>query len=349
MWTCIICSVTMAVNNGLSHITSEDHMACMLQYNARALAYRLEELSSTLAEESKSTLAELVGFPGVRNVFAEKGTPGGTLSYINFFSIQTDIKPPQSTPRLLNAVGVSSPAVALWTCELCNRIMQENSKLDHLVGKAHAKKLMSESLTSKTPVMPANKASRRTNTKLDSFVEPPLRNWTCPACNFVFAIQEKTHHRCSSSESKPSTIDGPLDKFFRSYPSFRYDPSKPPAISFARLQNHLQQRHGWAHRGPETDELWHRYQAVLTQEFNLWFGVEDDLDAWHSLCRALRITSLPTTCELCRLVGPQTSLPSTCTNAQLRPFAAAMSISSILLNGAAAVANTSRYFPPSRD
>ena len=75
------------------------------------------------------------------------------------------------------------------------------------------------------------------------------------------------------------------------------------AISFAHLQHHLQQRHGWAYRGPEAKVLWHRYQAVLTQEFNLRFGAEDNLDAWHSLCRALRITPLPTTCGLCRLVG----------------------------------------------
>jgi len=113
--------------------------------------------------------------------------------------------------------------------------MQENLKLNYFVGKAHVKKLISELLIFKTPVTPANKINKKNNIKLNFFAELPLRNWTCPACNFVFAIQEKTHHRCFSSESKPSIFDGPLNKFFGFYFFFRYDPFKPPAIFFARL------------------------------------------------------------------------------------------------------------------
>jgi len=85
---------------------------------------------------------------------------------------------------------------------------------------------------------------------------------------------------------------------------------------------------------------------VLIQEFNLWFGVENDLNAWYFLCRALRITSPFTICELCRLIGPQTFLLFTCINAQLRPFAAAILILSILLNKAETAVNTFKYFSP---
>jgi len=84
MWTCIICFVIMAVNNGLLYIISKDYMACMLQYNARALVYRLNEFCFILVKESKFILT---GFPGVRDLFAEKSTPGGTLLYINFYII----------------------------------------------------------------------------------------------------------------------------------------------------------------------------------------------------------------------------------------------------------------------
>jgi len=77
----------MAVNNGLLHITSKNYMACILQYNARALIYRLNKFRFILIEESKSTLAKLIGFPGIKNLFAGKGTPGETLLYINFYII----------------------------------------------------------------------------------------------------------------------------------------------------------------------------------------------------------------------------------------------------------------------
>ncbi|KAF1963906.1 hypothetical protein BU23DRAFT_440867, partial [Bimuria novae-zelandiae CBS 107.79] len=40
-------------------------------------------------------------------------------------------------------------------------------------------------------------------------------------------------------------------------------------------------------------------QKALTEEFDLWFGSEDDLEAWHALCCAVGISPLPTSCESC--------------------------------------------------
>jgi len=294
MWTCTICSLQMGVDDGPSHLGSDDHIAHLSDFNTRALASRLEELTliyPTPSEQSTSFLSVPIGFRGLGHVPAENSPPWRIWSYPEFASsmIQTEVKPAYTTPS-----GLSSTGAASWLCKVCDRMMHEGSKSDHLTGKVHTKKLMSES---SVPLDHLRGIPREP-------VTPVKETWTCPSCRAVFAIHEKTYHRCSSPESKPSTIDDPLDKFFRSKPSFCYDPSAPPATSFGMLQKHLQQRYRWARKSPENDELWRSYQAALTQEFNLWFGVEDDLHAWQSLCRAVRISPLPTTIGLCRSVGP---------------------------------------------
>ena len=263
----------MAVEDGLAHIDSSDHKARLAQYSASVLASRINELTHA----------------------------------------QRTFEPTQTEAKLLDDVPVSAPCGgALWTCTLCNQQMQHVSKGDHLAGKTHAKKLISEQSILLVPphvkstvsmTLVANKAKERKIAKSKSTANRVSQSWTCPSCNAIVTFQQKESHFCSNYNSKPSTIDGPLDSFFHLYQSFHYDASTPPAISFKLLQNHLQKRHRWAHDDPEREELWHRYQAALTQEFNLLFGVKDDLDAWHSLCRAVRITPLPTTCELCRSVG----------------------------------------------
>jgi hypothetical protein len=50
-------------------------------------------------------------------------------------------------------------------------------------------------------------------------------------------------------------------------------------------------------------DVYTRYQAALTREFNLWFGTDDDLASWHSLCRAIAIQPLPATLRECEKVS----------------------------------------------
>ena len=45
------------------------------------------------------------------------------------------------------------------------------------------------------------------------------------------------------------------------------------------------------------------YQDALQCELYLWYGAENDLTAWHALCRAIGVEPLPKTCELCEEVG----------------------------------------------
>ncbi|KAH8655652.1 hypothetical protein BX600DRAFT_470062 [Xylariales sp. PMI_506] len=40
-------------------------------------------------------------------------------------------------------------------------------------------------------------------------------------------------------------------------------------------------------------------QAALEKELHMWYGAENDLVAWHALCRAIGTEPLPETCEQC--------------------------------------------------
>lgn len=361
-WICKICSIPMAVEDGPAHIGSSAHHARLAQFNACTLASRVKELTlhhSSLNKGSMSTLpvAEIrdqqYGTTGNARVSVEILTHPEVLQYLDSaipLALQRTVEPTQMKAKRLDTISGSVPSSAvLWTCTLCDREMQESSKDDHLAGKAHARKLISEPST--VLVLPhvnctpsgtseVKKIKENRIAKSKSTASRELRSRTCPSCSVVFTSRP---HSCSRSNTKPSTNDGRLDNFFHTYHSFHYDACIPPAISFESLQTHLQKRHKWSRKGPECKELWHHYQAALTQEFNLWFGVEDDLDAWHSLCRAVRITPLPTTNELCLLVRSTSSYRSQYAGALMlenSPSAAVTSTSSISSNGAAAVANT---------
>lgn len=100
------------------------------------------------------------------------------------------------------------------------------------------------------------------------------------------------------SELQDSDELTPIDLFFASYPSFRYDRTLPPSESLKRLQR----QQGWERGSDEGKEAWNQYQNALKEEFQLWYHSEDDLAAWHALCRAIRIRPLPATCQACKKV-----------------------------------------------
>ncbi|KAI4151903.1 MAG: hypothetical protein LQ341_000817 [Variospora aurantia] len=313
----------MAVEDGPAHIGSSAHHARLAQFNASTLASRVKELTLHHPSHNKGTIYTLPvadiedqqhGIAGNVHGSVEIFTHTEALQYLDTaipLAPQRTVEPTQMKAKRRDTItGSVPPNAMLWTCTLCDREMQESSKDKHLAGKAHARKLISEPSTALAlPVVnctpsgtsEVNKTKENRIAKSKSTASRQLRSWTCPSCSVVVTSRQRVSHSCSRSDPKPSTNDGPLDNFFHTYHSFHYDACIPPAISFESLQTHLQKRHKWSRKGPECKELWHRYQAALTQEFNLWFGVEDDLDAWHSLCRAVRITPLPTTNELCRL------------------------------------------------
>ncbi|KAJ5774985.1 hypothetical protein N7457_009881 [Penicillium paradoxum] len=98
------------------------------------------------------------------------------------------------------------------------------------------------------------------------------------------------HIQNSSAHIAP--LNTPLDVFFQSFHGFDYDRELSPSQLFTQLQRF----NGWRRHNPTEKAAWALYQSALEEEVKLWFGAEDDLGSWHSLCRALEIKPLPMTC-----------------------------------------------------
>jgi hypothetical protein len=64
----------------------------------------------------------------------------------------------------------------------------------------------------------------------------------------------------------------------------------------------LRRQQRWPKGSREGNEAWSRYQRALEDEVRVWFGKEDDLNSWHTLCRAIGIAEPPQTAEECKTV-----------------------------------------------
>lgn len=129
-------------------------------------------------------------------------------------------------------------------------------------------------------------------------------SFECKTCDRSFSSDEALQQHLRDSKAHQETPNTPLDAFFHSFPTFVYDSSLPPATSY----NHLQKHQGWIRGQSDSKEAWDRYQDALEEELRLWFSAEDDLIAWHTLCRAIGIEPPPRTCIECEKVGVRPSL-----------------------------------------
>jgi hypothetical protein len=124
-------------------------------------------------------------------------------------------------------------------------------------------------------------------------------SFDCETCNRSFGNEEALEQHLRDSRIHQQDTETPLDVFFRSFPTFGYDPSLLPAISYANLQR----QEGWCRSSAASNDTWNRYQDVLRSELYIWYGAENDLTAWHALCRVIGVEPLPKTCEQCEEVG----------------------------------------------
>jgi hypothetical protein len=124
-------------------------------------------------------------------------------------------------------------------------------------------------------------------------------SFNCETCDRTFGSREALEQHLRDSRIHQQDPETPLDIFFRSFRTFDYDPSLPPATSYANLQRHK----GWRRGHAESDDAWNRYQDALENELRMWYGAEDDLTAWHALCRAICVEPLPPTSGQCEEVG----------------------------------------------
>ncbi|KAJ5857282.1 hypothetical protein N7455_008176 [Penicillium solitum] len=115
----------------------------------------------------------------------------------------------------------------------------------------------------------------------------------CEPCNRTFGSKEALDQHIQYSKAHIAPPSTPLDEFFQSFAGFSYNPKLPPSESYAQLKRFYR----WRQYDPEDKEAWGEYQSSLEAEVKMWFGAEDDLGAWHSLCRAIGIEPLPVTCK----------------------------------------------------
>ena len=69
-----------------------------------------------------------------------------------------------------------------------------------------------------------------------------------------------------------------------------------------RPMPNLRTHEGWRRGDPASKDAWNRYQDALASELRKWYGAENDMAAWHALCRAIGVKPLPRTCEQCEEV-----------------------------------------------
>ncbi|CAH0023061.1 unnamed protein product [Clonostachys rhizophaga] len=215
---------------------------------------------------------------------------------------------------------LQSPAHApTFDCKSCNRSFRNDEALkQHMKSPAH------------DPTFPCKNCGRsfKSDEALQQHMQSPAHihapTFDCKICSQSFKSDEalKQHMKSPAHDStlncqtcdrkfqskgaleahlRDSPVHGrksktPLDIFFGSFRSFKYDPSLPPSTSYAKLRD----QRGWERGDPEGDEAWNRYQDALAIELEMWYGAEDDLAAWHSLCRAIGIEPPPQTCALCK-------------------------------------------------
>jgi hypothetical protein len=144
-------------------------------------------------------------------------------------------------------------------------------------------------------------AKRRCSSTCDSPAH--ALSFNCDDCDRAFDSEKALQQHLRDSRIYQQDTEAPLDVFFRSFPAFNYDPSLPPATSYANLQR----QEGWRPNSAASDDTWNRYQDALQSELHLWYGAENDLTAWHALCRAIGVDPLPKTCEQCEEVGNRTT------------------------------------------
>lgn len=90
-----------------------------------------------------------------------------------------------------------------------------------------------------------------------------------------------------------------FENFFADY-EFDYDPSQPIMKQFYRMSD----RYKWKKDDPDKKEARDGVRDAIALTFNDTYGTDvNDLNAWHNLCRAVRIDPLPEDIESCREVS----------------------------------------------
>ncbi|KAK7221888.1 hypothetical protein V2G26_009891 [Clonostachys chloroleuca] len=192
----------------------------------------------------------------------------------------------KTSPVHLPSVDSHDPT---FLCKNCDRSFKSDEALQqHMQSPAHA------------PTFDCKICSRsfKSDEGLKQHMKSPAHDATldCQTCDRKFQSKGALEAHLRDSPVHGQKSKTPLDTFFGSFRSFKYDPSLPSSTSFAKLRD----LEGWERGDPEGKDAWDRYQDALATELEMWYGADDDLAAWHSLCRAVGIEPPPPTCALCK-------------------------------------------------
>ncbi len=104
----------------------------------------------------------------------------------------------------------------------------------------------------------------------------------------------------SESDSETEVKLEPLEEFFSSQPSFKYNPCESASQQFQRLCR----EEGWRKGNSKQAVAWGGYLTALVGQFQTSYGTdEDDLDAWHELLKHVGIAKPPDNTEGCKDVS----------------------------------------------
>jgi uncharacterized protein YgiB involved in biofilm formation len=199
----------------------------------------------------------------------------------------------KSNKALLQHLRDSPAHAVTFDCEECSRSFDsENALEQHLRDSpAHDTTFDCEE---------CNRSFNSENALEQHLRDSPAHDTTfdCEECNRSFNSENALEQHFRDSSVHQQNPETPLDVFFRSFPTFIYDTSLPPATSYASLRRHER----WQRGEIAADDAWDRYQDALASELRMWYGSENDITAWHALCRAIGVKPLPQTCEQCEEV-----------------------------------------------
>lgn len=143
------------------------------------------------------------------------------------------------------------------------------------------------------PILPYNSDVQEKQQQQKQENQQPIVKGNTPA-------HKKAKKRRSGGNVTTGKIkqDTPLDQFFKSFTDFDYNPLLPPGESYQNLREF----YDWRRGEPESDSAWAGYGEALQREIEQYFGDEDDINAWHTLCRAIGIRDPPASIGGCKNV-----------------------------------------------
>jgi Zinc-finger double-stranded RNA-binding/Zinc-finger of C2H2 type len=109
--------------------------------------------------------------------------------------------------------------------------------------------------------MPCNRRFESEEALQQHLRDSPAHAWSfdCDDCDRSFESEEALQQHLRDPRIHQQDTETTLDVFSRSFPTFDYEPSLPPATSYANLREH----EGWRRGSAASNDVWNRYQDAL--------------------------------------------------------------------------------------